>query len=208
MQQSLDVTHREDRKEPAMHAHARVILMLLSLLWFGLVSAQIPSGDPSPFIEAEIEVDASVEAPGGSADVRGKISINTDGLGGVLDAVIGALCRILPCGGDETQSQILLRTGEPEIGDARTGIVVGSGVVGIGDFFAGIVTEESTFEYGFNIRFASDAAVRIRSMTFGNDAFLTEAYLEYLGVRGAHYVPAGTYFVLDNKLTIPVLQRR
>lgn len=185
------------------------VLVVLALLCFGLVSAQIPSGDPSPFIEADIDIDAEASVAGvGNTAIRGSIKINTDGVGNIIDVVIGALCRIFPCKGDDKQAQILLRTSQPDIGDGRTGIVLGGGAVGIGDFFAGIVTEDSVYEWGFSIRFAADAPVRIRSMTFHKDAVLTEDYKQALGIEGAYFVPAGTYFVLDNKLTIPVNQQR
>ena len=103
-------------------------------------SGQIPSGDPPPFIEADIEIEG--------------------------------------------------------------------GAVGIGDFFGGIAVEEAVYEWGFFVRFAPDAAVRIRTVTFAADADLSEAYLRTLELEGPHYVPAGTYSVLDRKLTIPVLRRR
>jgi len=48
----------------------------------------------------------------------------------------------------------------------------------------------------------------IASMTFTRDAPLTEAYLKQVGLEGPSYVAAGTYWVVDGKLTIPVLQRR
>jgi hypothetical protein len=185
--------------------------MVLTLAWMGLAAAQIPSGDPSPFIEAEIDVDASVELPGvGATGVKAKVTIDSDGLGGVLDAIVGALCRIFPCRGDddEAQTQALLRADGPQIGDARTGIVLEGGAIGIGDFFGGIAVEEASYEWGFFVRFAPDSAVRIRSVSFAADAFLTDAYLRELGLEGPHYVPAGTYSVVDRKLTVPVQQRR
>lgn len=182
--------------------------MALTLAWLGLAAAQIPSGDPPPFIEAEIEVEAGVELPGGSTEVKGKLTIDTDGLGEVLDVVISALCRIFPCGGDDEQTQALLRTEGQRIGDERTGIVLEGGAVGIGEFFGGLRVEEATYDWGFLVRFAPDAAVRIRTVTFTADADLTEAYLRTLELEGPHYVPAGTYYVLDRKLTIPVLKRR
>ncbi len=188
---------------------ARLALMVLGLACLGLAAAQIPSGDPSPFIEAEIEMETSVELPGGgSTSVKSKININTDGLGTVIDAVIGALCRIFPCKGDETQAQALLDTRDQAIGDARTGIILEGGAVGIGDLFGGIVTQSSTYEWGFNVRFDRDSRVRVRSLTFARDAFLTDAYLETFGLSGRYFVAAGTYFVLDHKLTIPVRQHR
>lgn len=190
---------------------ARWTLMALTLAWMGVAAAQIPSGDPSPFIEAEIDVDASVELPGvGATGVKAKVTIDSDGLGGVLDAIVGALCRIFPCRGDddEAQTQALLRADGPRIGDARTGIVLEGGAIGIGDFFGGIAVEEATYEWGFFARFGSDGPVQVRSVSFAADAFLTEAYLRTLGLEGAHYVPEGTYFVVDRKLTIPVQRQR
>jgi hypothetical protein len=174
-------------------------------------AAQVPSGDPSPFIEAEIEMETSVELPGGgSTGVKSKININTDGLGTVIDAVIGALCRIFPCKGDEAQAQAqaLLNTRDRTIGDARTGIILEGGAVGIGELFRGIVTQESAYEWGFSVRFDRDARVQLRSLTFARDAFLTDAYLETVGLAGRYYVAAGTYFVVDHKLTVPVRQQR
>jgi hypothetical protein len=186
-----------------------VILTILGLACFGLAAAQVPSGDPSPFIEAEIEMETSVELPGGgSTEVKSKISVNTDGLGTVIDAVIGALCRIFPCKGDEEQAQALRNTRDRTIGDARTGIILEGGAVGIGEFFGGIVTQESVYEWGFSVRFDRDARVRVRSLTFARDAFLTDAYLETVGLAGRYYVAAGTYFVVDHKLTVPVRQQR
>jgi hypothetical protein len=210
MQDQVEKVRSSARGNAGVRWRARSVLLVFGLACVGLVYAQVPSGDPSPFIEAEIEMDTSVETPGGSVDVRGKININTDGLGEVIDAVIGALCRILPCGGadDDGDTQALLRTDAQTIGDERTGILVQGGAVGIGELFAGIVVEESDFRWGFNIRFADDAAVKIRSLTFTRDAFLTEAYLRQVGLDGAYYVAAGTYWVVDHKLTIPVRQRR
>lgn len=208
MQQAIDVTHAEDQKVKTFPTRAAAALMLVAMLCFGVVSAQLPSGDPSPFIEAEAEFEATVEVGGASHEVSGKISINTDGLGGVLDAIVGALCRIFPCRGNDTQSQILLRTAEPEIGDARHGIVLGGGVVGIGEFFGGIEANASFTGSEFDIRLDTGSAVQITSIAFARDAFLTEAYLEFLGVRGVRYVPAGTYEARDGRLRIPVMERR
>lgn len=208
MQQAIDVTHAEDQKVKTVPTRAAAALMLVAMLCFGVVSAQLPSGDPSPFIEAEVEFETTVEVGGASHEVSGKININTDGLGGVIDVIIGALCRIFPCGGDDTQAQILLRTGEPEIGDARNGIVLGGGVVGIGDLFGGIDADAAFTGSEFEIRLDQRSAVQLRSMTFARDAFLTEAYLERLGVGGVRFVPAGTYTVQDGRLRIPVRERR
>jgi hypothetical protein len=185
-------------------------LLVCGLASVGLVSAQVPSSDPPPFIEAEIEIEAEVDGASGRTTVRGKINIDSDGLGSVLDAVVGALCRIFPCGGgdDDDATQALLRTEDATIGDGRTGIILDGGAVGIGAFFSGIAVEESAYEWGFSIRFARDSDVKIRSMTFTRDAFLTEAYLKQVGMEGPYYVPAGTYWVLDGKLTVPVVQRR
>jgi hypothetical protein len=187
----------------------RAILAILAVAWLGLAAAQVPSGDPSPFIEAEIEVDAEVDLPGGSTEVKGTINVNTDGIGTVIDAVIGALCRIFPCAGDDDeQTQALRAADAPRIGDARTGIVLQGGAIGVGEFFTGIVTEESAYEWGFSVRFARDADVRVRSLTFTRDAFLTQAYLDDVGMDGRYYVAAGTYYVVDRKLTVPVLRQR
>jgi hypothetical protein len=186
----------------------RILLAVLAAAWLGLATAQIPSGDPSPFIEAEIEVETEVDLPGGSTGVKGTINIDTDGLGTVIDAVIGALCRIFPCKGDDEQAQALRAAEASTIGDARTGIVLQGGAVGVGEFFTGIVTEESTYEWGFSVRFARDARVQVRSLTFTHDAFLTQAYLDSVGMDGRYYVAAGTYYVVDRKLTIPVRQQR
>lgn len=191
-----------------MRLDIKAVLLVLGLLCFGLASAQLPSGDPPPFIEADIEIEAEVDLGGAGGSVSGTIKINTDGLGDVVDAVIGALCRIFPCKGSDEQARAVLGTNEFEIGDSRTGIVIGSGAVGIGDFFAGITIEESTYEWGFFVRFAKDAPVKIRSITFNNDAILTEDYKKALGIEGAYFVPAGKYFVLDNKLTVEVRQQR
>jgi hypothetical protein len=202
-------TRAFDRTRTFERARARLILTILGLACLGLAAAQVPSGDPSPFIEAEIEMETSVELPGGgSTGVKSKININTDGLGTVIDAVIGALCRIFPCKGDEEQAQALLNTRDRTIGDARTGIILEGGAVGIGDLFGGIVTQESTYEWGFSVRFDRDARVRVRSLTFVRDAFLSDAYLETVGLAGKYYVAAGTYLVVDHKLTVPVRQQR
>lgn len=189
---------------------ARPCLVAMVVACVGVAWAQIPSGDPPPFIDAEIEVEAGVDLPGvGGSTVKGKVNVNTDGLGAVLDAVIGALCRILPCSGDdEAQTQALARATESRIGDERTGVILESGSVPVADLFGGIVAEERTYEFGFFARFAPDARVQVRSLTFVRDAFLTEAYLRDLGLEGPHYVPQGTYYVLDRKLTIPVLRQR
>ncbi|QRN79694.1 MAG: hypothetical protein JK586_15970 [Nocardiopsis sp. BM-2018] len=197
----------------AVPTRAAAALMLVAMLCFGVVSAQLPSGDPSPFIEGEIDIaTATVETSSGnqsvSTTVTGKIRFNSDGLGGVLDAIVGALCRIFPCGGNDTQAQILLRTAEPEIGDARNGIVLGGGVVGIGEFFGGIEASASFTGSEFDIRLDTSAAVQVTSIAFARDTFLTEAYLEFLGVRGVRYVPAGTYEARDGRLRIPVMERR
>lgn len=208
MQQAINVTHAENQKVKAVPTRAAAALMLVAMLCFGVVSAQLPSGDPSPFIEAEIDVETTVEVGGASHRVGGKVKVNSDGLGGVVDVIIGALCRIFPCRGNDTQAQILLRTAEPEIGDARNGIVLGGGVVGIGEFFGGIEASASFTGSEFDIRLDTRAAVQVTSIAFARDAFLTEAYLEFLGVRGARYVPAGIYEARDGRLRIPVMERR
>ena len=208
MQQVIDVPHAEHQKVQTVPTRAAAALMLVAMLCFGVVSAQLPSGDPSPFIEAEVDVETTVEVGGTSHRVGGKIKVNTDGLGGVVDVIIGALCRIIPCRGNDTQAQILLRTAEPEIGDARNGIVLGGGVIGIGEFFGGIEANASFTGSEFDIRFDASSAVQVTSIAFARDTFLTEAYLEHLGVRGARYVPAGTYDARDGRLRIPVMERR
>lgn len=200
-----------DRPDPAPRRPRAVLALALVVACLGWAAAQVPSGDPSPFIDAEIEVETSAELPGvGGGGVKGTIKVNTDGIGTVLDAVVGALCRIFPCRGDddEAQTQALARATDPRLGDERVGIVLDHAVVGVADLFRGIAAEERSYEFGFFTRFAADAPVQVRSLTFVRDAFLAEAYLRDLGLEGAHYVPAGTYVVVDRKLTVPVLRQR
>ena len=188
-----------------MRLSLKVALLVAGVLCFTTVVAQ---ESKPPLVEGEIEFMTGSEHSddAGWTGVQGTIKFNSDGLGEVLDAIVGALCSIFPCGGSDSETQAVQRVAEQEIADRHNSMSLVGGGPGltIGEFWANLRADSSYRNGEFMIRFHRDSQVQLSSITFASSTCLTEAYREFLGLRRDACIPAGTYHTSNGALRIPV----